>query len=204
MPASRRLALPAAAALVLAAPADAAAPLGAVRLRAGDHPAFVRVVADLAGRTIGPNDVATTDANPFDGAARITVGGGGARARARAVASLGVRARVVAARAGLVLTLSAPPRRFKYVSYEVLHAPDRLVVDLWKSAPPAPGAAVMRARQRCLALTRFVVTPRRVSVAGRERFLFEHTLVVRLRGARGGAVAQRPLIAVGGRWSTSL
>jgi hypothetical protein len=48
------------------------------------------------------------------------------------------------------------------------------------------------------------VRPGRVTVSGRElRPLFEHTVVVRLRDARGRQVLVRPLTAANGRWAGS-
>jgi hypothetical protein len=87
--------------------------------------------------------------------------------------------------------------------YRVLHAPERLVVDLFESRPPAPGAEVRRGSGGCLTLGSFSVTRRRVRAAGRERDLFEHSLVVRLRRAGGRVHRERAATAAAGRWSTS-
>jgi hypothetical protein len=193
--------------LALAVPAAGVqartAHLSAVGLRIGAHPTFVRVVVDLAGGSIIPGIVEATDPNPIDGRARLVVRRPGASSFAAPLNALGVRASVTRVPEGLAITLDASLRRFKYLEYSVLHGPERLVLDLWTSAPPPPGAGVFRGRNGCLTLERWSVHGGVARASGRERFLFEHSFVLRLRNARGVIVAQKPVTATG-RWSASV
>jgi hypothetical protein len=102
----------------------------------------------------------------------------------------------------IVVRLAAAPLRFKYLSYRVLAGPERLVIDLWKAGVPTAAAAVRN--DGCLKLTAFRGGPA-VAMSGRALVqLFEGTVVVRLRSARGRLLVQRPLIASSsGRWSTA-
>jgi Immunoglobulin-like domain of bacterial spore germination len=192
-------------AALLAAPAPAAAAaapgLTAARTRIGDHPAFVRVVVDFSGGDLGRQEPTAVDPAVADGAGRVEIVHPGVRAAARPVTALGV-AVGVAQRAGRVLVRSSSAAgRFKYLAYDVLTAPERLVVDLWKSRVPAPAATILD--DGCLRVTSFHPGPN-VGIAGRALVpLFEGTVVVRLRGAGGRVLVERPLIADGGRWATS-
>jgi hypothetical protein len=201
-----RLSLAAVAAALLAAvlPASASAALTAERIRIGDHPAFVRVVVDFSGGRVFAGEVVATDPDPFrDGVVRLPLTHRGVRTAAADVGAQGVSARVRRRGGRIVIRLAGAPRRFKYAAVRSLASPGRLVVDLDKSAPPSSAATILSAPDRCLSLTRATVTGRRVRAAGRERDLFEHSLIVRVRGPGGGIVAQRPLTAAAGRWSTS-
>jgi hypothetical protein len=150
----------------------------------------------LAGR------IMATDPDPHpDGRVRIVVPGRNARSRARGVARAGVTARVSQGRDRIVVGLSAARGRFKYAGYRVLHAPERLVVDLYESAPSAAGARVVFGRPGCLAFAAVASTIGRISATGTERDVFEHSFPVRVRSAAGGVVGQRTVTAAAGRWS---
>jgi hypothetical protein len=177
----------------------AATALTATRVRAGLHPAFVRAVVDFSGGSFGINDVEAVDPNPFDGTTRLELRRAGARTTAAALTALGIHVTVARGAPGLVIRLTAAPRRFKYVSYAVLHAPERLAIDLWTSARPP---AARFGRPGCIVLTSFSIAPAVATAAGREFGLFEHALIVRLRGALGGLNAQKPVTsAETGLWS---
>jgi hypothetical protein len=189
-----------------AAPAAATTDLTATGIRIGDHPGFVRVAIDFTDGTIPrPSEMLyASDADPFaDGIARIRLDQRGVRSEARTTRGQGVTVRVIQRRNGLTIRLAAAPHRFKYVSYLSLGHPERLVVDLWKSAPPRRAAAIRRSPDGCLALSRYDVSRRHVAAAGTERNLFEHAFVIRLRASDGRVLAQRPLSGAGGRWTTS-
>jgi hypothetical protein len=176
--------------------------LTATRVRAGLHPAFVRAVVDFSGGSFGINDVDATDPNPFDGATRLELRRAGARTVAPALTALGVHVTVARGGPGLVIRLTAAPRRFKYVSYAVLTAPQRLAIDLWTAARPP---AARFGRPGCITLTSFSISPTVARASGGSFGLFENSLVVRLRGGLGGVNAQRPVTASEtGRWSATV
>ena len=172
----------------------------AVGVRVGSHPAYVRVVVDFVDGPLKFHEVEATDPSPADGRARLRVSFPGIQTSAGRVTAFGVRTLVRQGTNNIFVELEAQPRRFKYVSYFVLGSPDRLVIDLWRSRPPVPGARIRRAPDGCLTLGRFSVAGGRVRAAGRERNLFEHSLVVRVRGADGRLVRERPATGAGGRW----
>lgn len=180
-----------------------AAPLTATGIRVADHPAFVRVVVDFAGGTLLAGEVVASDPRPFgDGVVRLPLTRAGVRTAAAPVTAHGVATTVRQGAGRIVIRLAGARRRFKYVGYTALHSPERLVVDLWKSAPPSAAAEVRTAPDGCLSLRRARVTSNRVTARGRELDLFEHSLVVRLRRAGGRIAAQRAATAAAGRWST--
>lgn len=176
--------------------------LTATRTRIGDHPAFVRAVVDFAhGKIPRPSEMlVATDPEPFDGIARVRLALRGIRTQARKVRARGVTVRVIQGRNRITVRLSATPNRFKYLSYFTLRNPQRLVIDLWKSAPPVAAAEIRRAG--CLGLRRYDVSRRHVAAAGTERNLFEHSFVVRLRAADGRVLAQQPTTSADGRWTS--
>jgi hypothetical protein len=179
---------------------DRATVLTATRIRAGSHPAFVRVVVDFSGGAVTFNTTNATDPNPFDGVARVEVERTGIRSLAAPLNALGVRTTITDAGSRLGIRLTASPGRFKYLSITVLHAPERIAIDLWRSVPTVPARF---GRPGCLTLTSYSVTSTAVRASGTERDLFEHSFVVRVRGALGGVAAQRVMTATG-PWSTTL
>ena len=179
----------------MSASADGAANvLTATGIRAGSHPAFVRVVVDFNGGAVAFNSTNATDPEPFDGAAVVEVQRAGVRSLAAPLNALGVRTTVADAGSQLRIRLTAAPRRFKFVSLTILHAPERVVVDLWRSTPTPPARF---GRPGCLTITSVTRTPTSVRVTGRESQLFEHSFVVRLRGAGGGVISSRVRTAIG-------
>jgi hypothetical protein len=146
---------------------ERAAPLTATGIRIGNHPGFVRVVVDFSGgRVFGGEEVRASDPNPFpDGKVRLPLFRRGVRTTAAPVPEHGMSARVAQGSGRIVIRLDGAPRRFKYVGYFELHSPERLAIDLYRSAPPTPAAEIRRAPDGCLSLDRFDVGPR--SVTGR-------------------------------------
>jgi hypothetical protein len=178
--------------------------LTATGVRIGDHPGFVRVVVDFTDGRVPANEATVVDDGPADGLLSMRVTHPGVRSEAAPVTRHGVRVVTTAGGGRLTARLSTTPRRFKHVSYTVLRAPERLVVDLWKAVPVWPAAA--RRDDGCLRLTSVTRVGARVRLEGRVlRRLFEGSYVVALRDARGRLVAQRPRIIQGtGRWSATL
>jgi Immunoglobulin-like domain of bacterial spore germination len=183
---------------------EASAALTAREIRIADHPAFVRVVVDFTGGRVEPGEVNATDPNPFpDGFVRLPLTRPGVRTTAEPVRDEGVFARIAQTSGRrITIRLTGTDRRFKYVEYFALHTPERLVLDLYKSRPPTDAAEIVRGRGGCLRLDNHNVTPDRVTADGRERNLFEHSLVVRLRRTGGRIHRQQPEIAFMGRWTT--
>jgi hypothetical protein len=196
--------LGAAAAFLVLAPQATAAPLTATKVRIGDHPGFVRVVVDFTGGSVQAGEVVATDPNPFpDGFVRLPMMHPGVRTTVTPVRAEGVFARIGQGADRITIRLTGHDRRFKYVGYVAQHTPERLVIDLYKSRPPTAAAEITRARGGCLTLGSHTVTRTRVMAAGRERDLFEHSLVVRLRREGGRVHRQKAETAVNRRWSTS-
>jgi hypothetical protein len=186
------------------APQAAAAPLTATQIRIGDHPGFVRVVVEFTGGTVQTGEVVATDPNPFpDGFVRLPLMRNGVRSTAAPVRAEGVFARIGQSTNRITIRLTGRDRRFKYVGYFAQHTPERLVIDLYKSRSPGPASEITRGRGGCLTLGSHTVTASRVTASGRERDLFEHSLVVRLRRADGRIHRQKPETAPNRRWSTS-
>jgi hypothetical protein len=183
---------------------SASAALTAREIRIADHPGFVRVVVDFTGGRVEPGEVVATDPNPFaDGFVRLPLTRAGVRTTAAPVRDEGVFARIAQGSGRITIRLTGTDRRFKYVGYFALHTPERLVLDLYKARPPSAAAEIQRGRGGCLRLTDHMVTRRHVDASGRERNLFEHSLVVRLRRSGGRVHRQRAETAFQGRWSTS-
>ena|SRR5215208_2711725 len=182
----------------------AAAPLTATEIRIGNHPGFVRVVVDFTGGTVLAGEVVATDPNPFpDGFVRLLMMHPGVRTTAVPVRVEGVFARIAQGAGRITIRLTGRDRRFKYVGYVAQHTPERLVIDLYKSRPPSDAAEITHGRGGCLTLGSRTVTRTRVMAAGRERDLFEHSLVVRLRRAGGRIHRQEGETAANRRWSTN-
>jgi hypothetical protein len=180
------------------------APLTATAIRIADHPGFVRVVVDFSGGRVNAGELIASDPSPFrDGVVRLPLTRPCVRSIAAPAQGHGVAARVRQASRRIVIRLAGAPRRFKYVGYRALHTPERLAIDLYESAPPSPAAKIRRAPDGCLSLRRFDIGRRNVFAAGRERDLFEHSLIVRLRRAGGRIHKQRATTAANRRWSTS-
>ena len=178
---------------------DRATVLTANRIRAGSHPAWVRVVVDFSGGAVTFNTTNATDPDPFNGSARVEVERAGVRSLAAPLNALGVGTTVTDLGARLRISMTAAPRRFKYLGITVLHSPERVVLDLWRSVPTVTARF---GRPGCLDLRRYAVTPTAVAVTGTESQLFEHSFVVRLRGARGGLISERIMTAIG-NWSVA-
>ena len=188
-------------AVASALPAAASAALTATQIRIGNHPAFVRVVVDFTGGTLHRNDVESPDPQPFDGRARVRVTRVGITTGAAAVTQEGVTARIAQRSGSIVLQLSARRHRFKYLEHGVLHSPERLVVDLWRSRPPTAAAEFATAPQGgCLSIENYDALPGRVRADGSENDLFEHMFQMNVRNQKGRVVGTRPVTASAGHW----
>src|SRR5207248_1077651 len=170
-------------------------------IRGSEQPAVVRFTVTFSSR-LRIDRIAATDPRPFsDGVSRIRIRGA-TISHERTISAGGVTLRAGREGQQLSLGLRAAPLKFKYLGYRLLRRPERLVVELWKSAPPA--APMRRASDGCLSLSRWATGAGTVSAAGSERNLFEHMFLVQLRNARGAVVGRRSVAAAGGRWSTKV
>lgn len=191
-------------ALLAAVPAQASAALTATNVRIGAQPAFVRAVVDFSGGTVRLNEVDATDPRPADGAARVEIRHAGIVVRARDVTAAGVRARLSRVSAGRArLQLTATAGRFKYVRVSALPSPQRLVVDLYRTAPPSAAAEIRRGVNGCLELTSVQGAGSTFRVRGVERNVFEGSFVIRVRDASGRVVGTR-IVTARGNWSQTV
>jgi hypothetical protein len=188
-----------------ALPGAAEGALTATDIRIGNHPAFVRVVVDFTGGALADRDIFATDPRPFgDGRGRLTIDRLGIDTDAASEHDVGVDASLAQRTNRLVLRLDAARHRFKFLSYDLLRAPQRLVVDLWKARPPGPAAEFPTAPQGgCLTIDSFTIGRGTASAAGTERGVFEHMFQVTLRKSGGRVARTVGVTSSGGNWSRS-
>jgi hypothetical protein len=197
------LLLATAAAAVSAPGAPATVDLTAIGVRAGAHPAYVRVVVDFADGVVAASEIEAVDHRAADGAVKIRLRHRNVQAQAAPALAAGVRVAVTGGRDRLDIRASFARGRFKYVQVTTLHAPERLVIDLYRSAPASGAAEIRTGRGRCLTLTGVVAGRRSFRVTGSERNLFEHGFVLRVRD-RSGRVAGRRIMTAEGPWSARI
>jgi hypothetical protein len=189
----RRLALAAVAgalALTLAAPA-LAGPL-ALGVRFGNHPATVRVVVDLTGPRIPLNRIIPGQSTAST--TNFVVDVGGSQTRVTTANGLGVRVTITRDHTRLAIRTVSTAGRFKYAQWSSLGGPTRLVIDLWKAAPPSPAAAIQSAS--CLRLNAVSPSPGTVAVAGLLRNgVFENQFGVNVRNAHGAIIGHRTVVS---------
>jgi hypothetical protein len=165
-----------------------------------DHPAFVRVIVSTTRGSFTDVDVFAPDFAPYaDGTARVQVRRPTVAVQPASMRSQGLRVSAREDGGRVTVRISAAAHRFKYVAHRARH-PRTLVIDLWKSAPPTRDAVIRRGVGGCLTLDRFVVSDSLVNASGRERGLFEHMFLLRLRRADGRVIAQHGVAADRGRW----
>ena len=180
--------------------------LTARRVRLGNHAAFVRATVRFNGGTLGSTDAEAADPDPFDGTARMVVSHAGIGTTAPSVRRLGVRVRVTQGSGRLRIRLTAAQRRFKYLAYRQLHGPERLVVDLYKSAPPTPAAERPGTSASCLSIAEHADSGGTIQASGTARGIFENQFTLAVRNAAGRVVGHRN-VAFGGtapRWSSTV
>jgi hypothetical protein len=181
-----------------AAPAAASASMTVAGARIGAQPGFTRVVVDITGATFELNEADATDPSPADGRARVEIRHAGVAVRALDLSGHGVRVRVSRPAAGrAAIALTSVPGAFKYLRVSGLHNPERLVLDLYRSAPPATAAEIRSAPNGCLALKSVQRSGRVFVVRGVESNVFEGSFQLVVRDARGRIVGRRTITARG-------
>jgi hypothetical protein len=193
-------------AIVLGAalPASASAALTASDVRIGAQPAFVRVVVDFTGGRVEFNETEATDHVVVDGSGRVDVSHAGIVVTQRDRTAQGVRARLSLATANRArLRLTSESRRFKYMRVFVLHGPERLVVDLYRSRAPSPAAEIRTGENSCLTLASIQRNGHTFRVRGSARNLFEANFVIRVRDGLGRVLGRR-IVTANGPWTQTV
>jgi hypothetical protein len=186
--------------------ARAGAGLTAVGVRIENRPEAVRIVVRLSGAPLQEAQVfATSRPRKLTlGTARVRIVAPAAGAPLRSGPVSGVLVDVVPKPRELIVRATSSPGRFKYVTYRVRQNPQRLVIDLWKGAPPRPGARARFGHRGCLTIDVDSSQPGRLVVSGSVGQLFEGTFLVRIRRADGRAIKRRIVTMQPGQWQESI
>jgi hypothetical protein len=188
-----------------AAPPTARTSLTAERIRIADHGAFVRAVVDFSGGRLRARDTQVWDADPLDGGAVVDVRHRRVHAAAPAVRAHGVRVRLTEGDDRIRIRTATVPNRFKYVARRQLHNRERVVVDLYRSAPPASAAEIPRGHDGCLAITSWSAHAGSIQVEGTAARVFASRFTLAVRNAQGVVVGRRAVtFGADGRWSRTL
>jgi hypothetical protein len=186
-------------AVSLLVPALAQGALRADRLTIANTPSKVRVVVHFTGSpplTGLERQVDAPDPDPIDGASRVRINGTGITTGAAPVTGAGVTARIVGLPGRIVVRMTSDANELKFVQYKVSIPRNVVVIDLWKVTSSA-NARVLS--DGCLKMTSWSAKGGRAKARGLElQPLFEHGLVLTLRGADGAAISEKPLTATEG------
>jgi hypothetical protein len=188
---------------VAALPASASAALTASDVRIGAQPAFVRVVVDFTGGPVAFNEIEATDPRIADASARVDISRAGIIVAPSDRIAQGVRARLSLATANRARVQITATARFKYVRVSVLHGPERVVIDLYRTAPPSPSAEIRTGVNSCLKLTSIQRTGHTFRVRGSAKDLFEANFVIRVRDGLGRVVGRR-IVTANGPWNRTV
>jgi hypothetical protein len=161
-----------------------------------ERPAFVRAVISFRGGRLGANDAEAADPDPFDGLARLVVTHARIRTNVPAVHGFGVNVRVLQGSGRLRVRLSTTTNRFKYLAYRQRHNPERLVMELYKSAPPGPGAQMPGTPGSCLSIANHADSGGTIQASGTAHGIFENQFTLAVRDA-AGRVEGRTTVAFG-------
>jgi Immunoglobulin-like domain of bacterial spore germination len=190
------------AAVALGTAAGAGGPR-AVGLRGVDSPAVVRFTVTFSGGPLRIDRIFATDPAPFsDGVARARVRGATLTTAALTKSAGGSTVQITSKAGQLSVSFRGAPGRFKYFGYRLLKKPERLLLEFWKSSPPA--VPMRKAIGGCLAFSQWAIAAGTASASGSERNLFEHMFLVQVRDARGQVVGRRGVAALNGRWTTNV
>jgi hypothetical protein len=166
----------------------------------------VRATIRFTGGALGANDAEAADPNPFDGVARMVVTHAGIGTTAPPAHRLGVRVRVTQGSGRLRIRLSAAAGRFKYLAYRRLSGPQRLVVDLYRSAPPTPAAEHPGRPASCLSIAQHADTGGTIEASGTAHGIFENQFTLGVRNASGRVVGHRTVAfgATAPNWTSTV
>jgi hypothetical protein len=167
-----------------------------------DRPALMRVVVRFSGTPLAFAAAEASDPNPGNGAAAMRVDQTSIATTAPTVRRHGVRVRVIDRGNRLRIRLTGRNRRFKYLDYR--QSAHRLVIELYKSRPPGPGARIRRGKGGCLRLLSHADTGGSIQASGTARNLFENSFVLRVRNRRGRVVGQTVVTAPGTNWNETV
>ncbi|MGE0028342.1 MAG: hypothetical protein AB7O78_17260 [Thermoleophilia bacterium] len=200
MRASRMLAAAlAGAAASLLVPALAQGALRADHLTIGNTPAKVRVVVHFSGTpalTGLARQVDAPDPDPIDGHSSVRINATGITTGAPQITGSGVTASVVGRPGRIVVRMRSAANTLKFLQYKVSVPRNVVVIDLWKVTSSA-NARVLS--DGCLKMTSWSAANARAKAKGLElQPLFEHGLVLTLRGSDGSAISEKPLTATEG------
>jgi hypothetical protein len=197
---SRILASALAAALVaLLLPALAQGALRADRLTISSTASKVRVVVHFTGSpslTGLARQVDAPDPDPSDRLGVVRINGAGISTGAAPVTTAGVEARVIGLPGRLLVRMQSDTRSLKFLQYKVSVPRNVVVIDLWRVTASAAARVLS---DGCLKMTSWSGQDGRAKARGLElEPLFEHGLVLTLRGSDGAAIAEKPLTATEG------
>jgi hypothetical protein len=167
-----------------------------------DRAAFVRVAVRFGGSALAINAAESSDPNPGNGGSTMRVVQPGIASTAPTVRRHGVRVRITRQSGRLRIRLTSAKRRFKYLDYrQTRHG---VVIKLFKSRPPVPGAQIRRGEGGCIRLLNHADTGGAITASGTARDLFENTFVLRERDRRGRVVGQTVVTTAGLSWTETV
>jgi hypothetical protein len=186
-------------AVSLLVPALAQGALRADRLTIANTPAKVRVVVHFTGSpplTGLERQVDAPDPDPIDGRSSVRINATGISTSAAQVTGSGVTAQVVGRPGRIVVRMRSDANELKFLQYKVSVPRNVVVIDLWKVTSSARARVL---NDGCLKMTSWSARNSRAKAKGLElQPLFEHGLVLTLRGSDGSAISERPLTATEG------
>jgi hypothetical protein len=136
------------------------------------------------------------DPDPLDRLGVVRINAAGISSGAAPVKKAGVEARVIRLPGRLLVRMESDTRSLKFLQYQVSVPRNVVVIDLWK-VTSAAGARVLS--DGCLKMSSWSAAGGRAKASGLElQPLFEHGLVLTLRGSDGSPISERPLTATEG------
>ena len=187
------------AAVSLLVPALAQGALRADHLTIANTPGKVRVVVHFTGGPPLTGLERQVDAHRPGSDRRPTsvrINATGITTGAAQVTGSGVTAKVVGLPGRIVVRMRSDADTLKFLQYKISVPRNVVVIDLWKVTSSAKARVLS---DGCLKMTSWSAKNGRAKAKGLElQPLFEHGLVLTLRGSDGSAIAEKPLTATEG------